>query len=117
MLSLSLIILMLAALLGSVLAAFHRQPGWLPGALHGLLGVIGFVLLLLALRGPPRGEALGIGSFGRIAAVLLALALLAGLATLVSRLRYRRLPGLLIGIHATIAITGVVILAAYALVG
>ena len=29
-------------------------------------------MLLLALRGPPRGEAMGVGPFGRIAAVLLA---------------------------------------------
>jgi hypothetical protein len=122
MLLLSFIVLLLAALLGSVLAAMHLRgekapPGWLPGALHGLLGAIGFALLLLALRGPPRGEAVGVGAFGRIAAVLLALALVAGLAILVSRLRYRRIPGLVIGIHATIAISGVVILAAYAFVG
>jgi hypothetical protein len=122
MLLLSFIVLLLAALLGSVLAAMHLRAentprGWLPGVLHGLLGAIGFPLLLLALRGPPRGEAMGIGAFGRIAAVLLALALVAGLAILIARLRYRRIPGLVIGIHATIAISGVVILAAYAFVG
>jgi hypothetical protein len=122
MLVLSFIVLLLAALLGSVLAATNLRaentpPGWLAGALHGLLAAIGFALLLFALRGPPRGEAMGVGAFGRIAAVLLAMALLAGVAILVSRLRYRRIPGLAIGIHATIAISGVVILAAYALVG
>jgi hypothetical protein len=122
MLVLSFIVLLLAALVGSVLAALHLRAantprGWLPGALHGPLGAVGFALLLLALRGPPRGEAMGVGAFGRIAAVLLAVALLAGLAIFVSRLRYRRIPGLVIGIHATIAISGVVILAAYVLVG
>ena len=45
------------------------------------------------------------------------MALLAGLATLAVRLRYGRVPGLAIGIHATIAISGIVILAAYTLVG
>jgi len=74
-------------------------------------------VLLIALAGPPRGVAMGVGAFGRIAAVLLALTLLAGLGILVVRLRRRRVPALLIGMHATIAISGVVVLAAYALVG
>jgi hypothetical protein len=123
MLLLSFSLLVITALLGSALAALHlrtgnaKPPGWPFGVLHGVLGIIGFVTLLLALRGPPRGEAMGVGSFGRIAAVLLTLALLAGLAILVARLRYRRVPGLIIGIHATIAVSSVVILAAYALVG
>jgi hypothetical protein len=60
---------------------------------------------------------MGVGAFGRIAAVLLAMALLAGLAIVAIRLRRRRVPGLVIGIHATLAVSGVVILAAYALVG
>jgi hypothetical protein len=55
--------------------------------------------------------------FGCVATLLLALALLAGLAIVLTRLRRRRVPGLLIGIHAMIAVSGVVILAAYALVG
>jgi hypothetical protein len=123
MLLLSFSVLVAAALLGSCLAALHLPtgkamlPGWPLGLLHGLLGAAGLVMLLLALRGPPRGEAMGVGPFGRIAAVLLAMALLAGLATLAVRLRYGRVPGLAIGIHATIAISGVVILAAYTLVG
>jgi hypothetical protein len=123
MLLLSFVLLLIAALLGTALAALHlragnpRPPRWLLGALHGLLGIGGLVALLLALRGPPRGEAMGVGAFGRVAAVLLAVALLAGLAVLAARLRYRRVPALAIGIHATIAVSGVVILAAYALVG
>ena len=120
MLSLSFGLLLIAALLGSGLGAQHLRatpPAWPLGALHGLLGASGLVVLLFALRGPPHGEAMGIASFGRIAAVLLALALLAGIAILVARLRYRNIPGLVIGIHATIAVSGIVILAAYALVG
>jgi hypothetical protein len=123
MLLLSLSLLVAVAVLGSVLGAVHLRagggapPGWLPGALHGLLGTAAFVTLLLALRGPPRGEAMGVGAFGRIAAVLAATALLAGLAILVVRLRSRRVPGLLIGIHATIGVSGVVVLAAYTLLG
>jgi hypothetical protein len=60
---------------------------------------------------------MGVGAFGRISAILLAIAVVAGLAVLIARLRYRRAPGLVIGIHATIAVSGVVILAAYTLVG
>jgi hypothetical protein len=121
MLPLSLSLLLIATLLGIALAALHlrregrTRPGWQFGALHGSVGVVGLLTLLLALRGPPRGEAMGIEAFGRIAAVLLALAALAGLAMAVGFRRPRRVPGLVIGIHATIAVAGVVVLAAYTL--
>jgi hypothetical protein len=120
MLALSFGLLLITALFGSVLAALqrHRTPrAWPFGASHGALGAIGLITLLLALRGPPRGEAMGVGGFGRIAAALVAMALVAGLAILAVRLRRRRIPGLIIGIHATLAVSGVVILAAYTLVG
>ncbi len=123
MLQLSFSLLVVAALLGFALAALHLRTGaaalpwWWLGAVHGLLGFVGLIVLLLALQGPPRGVALGVGSFGESAAVLLALALLVGLAILVARLRYRRISGLAIGAHATLAISGLVILAAYTLVG
>ena len=67
--------------------------------------------MLLALRGPPRGEAMGVGDFGRVAAALLAALILASIIFV--RLRHRRIPGLVIGAHAMIAVSGVVILAAY----
>jgi hypothetical protein len=122
MLLLSFCLLLIAALLGGVLAVPHLRaeiapPGAMFGVLHGLLGVVGFGALLLALQGPPRGEAMGVASFGRVAAALLSVALLAGLLILGMRLRGRWKPGLVIGIHATIAVSGVVILAAYTLVG
>ncbi len=85
--------------------------------MHGLPGVTGLATLLLALRGPARGEALGVGAFGRIAALLLSVGVVAGLAVLLVRLRARRVPALIIGIHATFAVSGVVILAAYIFVG
>jgi hypothetical protein len=120
---LSFALLLITALLGSVLAALHlraasaKPPPRPFGALHGILGAIGLTALVLALRGPPRGEAMGVGAFGHIAAVLLLLALLSGAAVLAVALRYRWVPGLVIGIHATIAISGMVILAAYTLLG
>ncbi|HTW70463.1 MAG TPA: hypothetical protein VME47_11285, partial [Acetobacteraceae bacterium] len=63
MLVLSFILLLLAASLGLVLATLHLQAGrmrplrWPVWGLHGALGLAGFVVLLLSLGGPPRGEA------------------------------------------------------------
>jgi hypothetical protein len=118
MLLASFTLLLIAAALGSVLATLSFRPEVPPpapifGVLHGCLGAGGFAALLLALGGPPRGLAIGAASFGVIAAVLLAVALLAGLAMLALRSRARQVSGLIIGIHATIAISGIVILAAY----
>jgi hypothetical protein len=122
MLLLSLGLLLIAALVGSLLAASHLRAehvrtGWLLGTLHAALGVTGFIVLLFALRGPPRGVAAGAAAFGEIAAAMLAITLVAGLAILVLRLRHWRVMGLYIGIHATIAVCGIVILAAYTLLG
>ena len=52
-----------------------------------------------------------------MAAVLLLLAALLGIASVTLHLGRRRLPGLWVGLHASIAIAGTVILAAYVLVG
>jgi hypothetical protein len=122
MLLLSFGLLLTAAMLGGLLAALHLRgrnapAGWMPGALHGVCGVAGLIVLLFALRGPPRGEAMGVASFGRIAALLLVIAPSVGLAIRVVRVRCHPATGLIIGIHATIAIGGIVILAAYTLVG
>jgi hypothetical protein len=108
-----------ALLLGSVLAVLYLSSGRVPAlaaALHGLIGLAGFFWLLLALRGPPRGLATGTSSFGVVAAVLIALAALAGAAILAAHRLKPRLAGTLIGVHATLAVSGVVILAAYLLV-
>ncbi|MGC1697040.1 MAG: hypothetical protein WA743_17400 [Pseudolabrys sp.] len=112
----------IAVLLGSVLAVLHlrqgvAQPPWPLGASHGLIALAGLGLLAFALRGPPRGLDQGTGSFGTIAVALIALAALVGLAQLAARLRKKRLSGVLIGIHATLAIGGFVILLVYVLMG
>ena len=122
MLNAAFIVLGIAVLLGCVLAVLHLRTGaapppWPFGALHGLVAVAGLGLLTLALRGPPRGLEQGTGAFGIIAAVLIALAALAGTALLAARLRKKRLPGTLIGIHATLAVGGFVILLAYVIAG
>lgn len=110
-----------AVLLGILLALLHlrsagRSPPWPIGALHGLIGASGLGALLIALRGPPRGVAFGVGPFGVFAAGLLVLALLAGLGV-ATALRLRRRPGTLIAAHAMLAVTGFVILASYTLLG
>jgi hypothetical protein len=107
-----------AVLLGSALAfvelrtAGARVP--VPAStLHGLLAIAGLICLLVALRGPPRGIESGTSSFGVVAAVLIAAAAVAGVATLAARVRRKPWTGLLIGMHATLAVGGFVVLAAY----
>jgi len=134
MLIAAFLILGCAVLLGSALAVLYLLAStatpasapvswrvswpvsWPVAALHGLVGIGGLICLALALRGPPRGIAEGTASFGAIAATLFALAALAGGGLLAMRLRKRR-PGALIGVHAALAVSGFVILAAYLLVG
>ena len=108
-----------AVVLGSAVAIVDLRRGsaggksWLLAAVHGTLAVSGFGLLVWALPGSSRGLYSGTASFGVIAAVFLTLALLIGLGMLSARLLHKRFPGVLIGAHATLAVSGVVILAAY----
>jgi len=122
MLIAAFVILAVAVLLGSVLAVLHLQtesttPPWSLAALHGLFAIGGLSCLALALRGPPRGLDQGVASFGIIATLLITLAALIGAALLATRIFKTRIPGIMIGIHATLAVGGFVILAAYVLVG
>jgi hypothetical protein len=122
MLIAAFVTLTLAVLLGATLGVLYlRGPAaasapWPMAALHALLGIAGLVCLLFSLGGPPRGVEFGVGSFGAISAVLLVLAALAGLGVLLLYRLKRRRVGTLIGLHATLAISGFVILAAYLLV-
>ncbi len=113
----SLWVVSAAALLGVVLTLLYgtgRRRGLrFAGPVHGLLGASGLGLLVLALGGPARGAAYGVSGFGSMAAILLGCAILLGLLVLRARLR-RRDPMFVIGIHATLAIFGLVLLAAYA---
>ena len=118
MLTAAFIFLLGAVLLGSGLALVHLRSeaavpvAWWLGALHALLGFGGLGLLALALRGPVRGLDQGTGAFGMISAALIALAALAGGGIFWRRLKQRR-AGTLLGIHATLAVSGFVVLAAY----
>lgn len=123
MLIAAFVILATAVLLGTVLAIQHlRSEGaaarsWPFAGIHGLLAVSGFACLLLGLRGPLRGLATGTASFGTVAAVLFGLAALFGAGMLAARLRNKRVPGIVVGVHATFAVSGFVFLATYVLMG
>jgi hypothetical protein len=116
MLMLSFGLVCAGAVLGLLLAALHglgkRLPLW-SGLVHASAGLSGLGVLLVGLGGPPRGVALGGASFGPVAAAMLGAAALAGLLIFALRLRGARLSVLLIGLHATVALFGVVVLAAY----
>jgi hypothetical protein len=105
-------VLTLAVAAGSALALWHlrgtSRPPRVAGIAHGVVGAAGLVVLLLALRGPARGVAAGVGSFGTVAAVLFGGALLTGGVLLLLRRR-----GVVMAIHAGIAITGYVLLLAW----
>jgi hypothetical protein len=77
------------------------------------LGAAGFGLLLFGLGGPRHGAEQGAGSFGSIAAWLIAAAL--GLGALLAFARLRRRPPsmLVVGVHATLGVAGLVLLATY----
>jgi len=82
------------------------------GLAHGGVGAAGLAVLLLALRGPPRGVDAGVGSFGIVSAVLFAGAALSGVALLLLRRK-----GAVMAIHAGIAVTGYVLLLAWDALG
>jgi hypothetical protein len=121
MLILSGLILGLALVLGGWIAIDQMRgmaaPKLALALAHGALAITGFVLLLLALGGPERGAASGAAAFGKVAATILALALLPGTMLFVAHMRRKRLSGVLIGVHAFLAITGCVILLTYILLG
>lgn len=122
MLTSAIILITIAVLAGSLVAVLHMRegapmPAWPLGVMHGLIGLGGLALLGLTLRGPARGAGQGTQGFGLAAAAVLAVAALVGLALLAARLRKRRVNRGLIAVHATIAVTGFVVLAAYFFAG
>ncbi len=115
-------VLIAAATFGALLSVVQLQRPksppipWPVGVLHGLLGAAGLALMLLAPAASHAAEA-GAGGFRIMAAVLLGLALLAGLLILRARLGRRRLSFTVVGVHALLAISGVVLLGAYLAAG
>ena len=121
-LALALLAFTIVVALGSALAIqILRHPARPPlralAWLHGIAALLSYGVLLVALTGPPRGAATGTQSFGLVAALLFLLAALIGISSLWLHLRRKRMPGIAIGIHASVAIFGYVMLAVYLLAG
>ena len=121
MLTGAFIALLFAVLFGSWLAILHfggRGPDktpWPIAAVHAALALGGLAALLFALSGPQPPAPGGTGGFGAAAAFMLALAATAGGAIFLRFRRKRQQSTGLVGVHATLAVFGVVILAAYVL--
>jgi hypothetical protein len=109
-------VLTVAVALGITLALRYLRNGRLSaiGIVHGLTGAAGLVSLVLALRGPRHGDAMGVGSFGAVAAMLLGLALALGPFIPFLHRRTPRVTGLTIAAHAGLAITAFVLFLAWA---
>jgi len=117
-LALTIVVLLGATLAIQIMRRPDRPPPRVLAWLHGLAALIGYGLLVDALiTGPPRGVASGAQSFGLMAAILLLVAALIGLLSLVLHYRRKRMPGIAVGIHASVAVFGYVILAVYLLAG
>jgi hypothetical protein len=101
--------------LGVTLALLYLRGQRRPpvGIVHGVAGAIGLCLLLIALQGPRRGDAMGAGSFGMAAAVLFGIAFAIGPFILLLNRRAPRFAGLTIASHASVAITAFVLLLAW----
>ena len=122
MVTVALILLLIAVLFGCWLAVLHfdgRPPAAIPGVLvlmHAVPALVGFLLFVISFRGHPSSA----GSDGRAVFSTTAMALLAGAVAvgfgLLVRFRIRK-KGVeaLVGIHATLAVSGIVILAVYVL--
>ncbi len=119
MLSLALTLFSLAVLIGIVIGIRFlnekRPPSRVIAAAHGLLGAVGLAALIVALKsGAGAGDQYGTASFGPAAAVLAAVALLAGVGIALLARRMTRNIGVLIGVHASVAVTAYVLLLAFA---
>jgi hypothetical protein len=105
--------------LGIAQALLYLRGGGRPivGIVHGVTGAAGLGLLAVALQGPRRGDAMGVGSFGQVAAVLFGVALLVGPFVPLLQRRAPPFAGIAIATHASLAITAFVLFLAWASLG
>ena len=108
----ALYVLGAAVVLGVGLAIHYlrglaSRPAWPLRFAHAVFGAAGLAVALAALRRGSPPSAMGTAGFAAAAAVLLGLALLFGVGIVLLR---RRPPGVLIAIHAGLAVAGFVVL-------
>lgn len=115
--SFTIVVFLGTALAIQILRRPTHAPSRLLAWLHGVAALLSYGMLVVALKGPARGAATGTQSFGLTAAILLLVAAAIGLLSLVLHYRRRRMPGVAIGVHASVAVFGYVILAVYLLAG
>lgn len=113
MLLLALVVLCSAAVLGGFLAVSYFRGAPAPPlvlAIHAALGVASIITLRIALRHGLPHSGMGTAGFGPTATALLALTLVLGLRIAWLAWRRRRRPSeLLVGTHALVAISGLVL--------
>ncbi|APH54041.1 Hypothetical protein GbCGDNIH9_0788 [Granulibacter bethesdensis] len=111
--------LVLTGALGIVAAWMLARPVkslWLrvtPACMHAIAGTYSLFLLWRGQNEPVRGASFGVAQFGLMAFWLIAAAVMIAMGMLVFRSVGRRPPILLAGLHATLAMGGVLMLAAY----
>jgi hypothetical protein len=105
------ILLLAATVLGVVLGLRHlrrmRRPPVMIGA-HLLLGAGGLELFAMLLRGTPSGTIFSAGTFGWVAAALLAVSMFAGVSAALFR-RSPRAAQLVLLTHAALGAVGVLL--------
>jgi hypothetical protein len=117
-LAFAVVVLLGGALAIQVMRAPTVPPSRALAWFHGIAALISYGILVVALMAPgTRGAATGTQSFGLVAALLLLLAALLGIVSLALHLMKKRMPGVAVGVHASVAIFGYVILAVYLLAG
>jgi hypothetical protein len=115
-LTLAFAILSVAVAIGAGLAIHYlrgpslRRSPWPIALVHAALGATGLVILVLALRRGLPPSAAGTAGFGPVAAGLIGLAFVLGLFIARAAWRGRRPAGILVAIHAGLAIAGFVVL-------
>ena len=131
MLHVAFALLLLAAVLGGFLAlGFIHVNDTAPavvralrphvralGLVHGGVAAAGLLTLIAALRDPSIHAAIGVAGFGLAAAWLFGIALALGLVILATARRRRGRVSLLVAAHATLAVSGIVMLMARVLGG
>ena len=90
---------------------------WMTRAIHGVIGAIGLVELIVALGRHRALAPMGLGGFGAGAEILLGLALSLGLFVAAAGWRGHRSSGFLVGAHATAAIAGLTLVLAIVSLG